>query len=202
MLIGLIGAKGSGKDTFAKPLVENDWVNLKMAGPLKEMMYTLLDIAGINSDDVDRMIEGDLKEVPSPVLQGKTPRYAMQTLGTEWRNLMGQNLWLDIWKNQVKSARMYGEDIVCTDIRFEHEAKAIRGMDGWLIRIVREGQSSSDTHSSESEMNSIVAHFTVNNRTIEETQALAKSILTTKGETEYAVLSRVLGRDHTDYFPR
>ena len=29
-------------------------------------------------------IEGALKEVPCELLGGKTPRYAMQTLGTEW----------------------------------------------------------------------------------------------------------------------
>lgn len=150
MLIGITGTKGSGKDTFAGVLVkEAGYAHFKMAGPLKNMLRSLYEEVGI---DPEPRIEGDLKEVPCNLLGGCTPRRAMQTLGTEWRDMIDRNLWTNIWLKQTENALSRGEPVVCTDIRFNHEVAALRSLGGRLIRIDRLKLEHQDTHLSETEM--------------------------------------------------
>ena len=90
MVIALTGLMNSGKSTVADYLVTHrDFVRLKFAQGLKEMMRAL----GLTDDE----IEGVRKEMPCERLNGRTPRYAMQTLGTEWgRTHMGQDFWVNL----------------------------------------------------------------------------------------------------------
>lgn len=143
MIIGFTGHKGSGKDTAAEALVGLGFVNMKMADPLKDMLRAL----GLS----EREIEGDLKEEPCAILCEKTPRYAMQTLGTEWRDMIGRDLWSRIWSTRAMSE----DNVVCTDIRFQHEAEAVRALGGRIIRVERPGLVLDLSHSSEREMLSI-----------------------------------------------
>lgn len=162
MLIGITGPKGAGKDTFAQPFVNFGAKNIKIADPLKEMLRTLYRMAGIDAATVEEKIEGRLKEEPCPVLRGKTPRYAMQTLGTEWRDMIGTDLWTRIWAHRVQQEITQGNDVVCTDIRFLHEAHHINHMDGLLVRI--EGNAdTADQHVSETEMSRIPVDRTFTN---------------------------------------
>lgn len=76
-VIALTGLAGSGKSTASKYLVEKHGYQLvKFAGPLKDMLRAI----GFGEDD----IEGNGKELSNSLLCDKTPRHAMQTLGTEW----------------------------------------------------------------------------------------------------------------------
>lgn len=161
MLIGITGEKGSGKDTFAQPLVNFGARNVKMADPLKDMLRTLYQAAGVDSVTIEEKIEGRLKEEPCPVLRGKTPRHAMQTLGTQWRNMIGEDLWTSIWVKRVRQLLAQGIDVVCTDIRFLHEAHHIEDMGGTLVRI--EGEPTGDPHVSETEMHRIKVNQTITN---------------------------------------
>ena len=47
------------------------------------MLRKLLACQGADAEMIRRMIDGDLKEAPTPLLEGRTPRHAMQTLGTD-----------------------------------------------------------------------------------------------------------------------
>lgn len=172
MLIGVTGEKGSGKDTFAKGL--EGFVNLKMADPLKNMLRVLLEMAGIDADTTERMIEGDLKEIPCDALCGKTPRFAMQTLGTEWRDMIGKELWSNIWLYRLK-----GGNIVCTDVRFLHEAAAVQDRGGIIVRVERPGLAGDgDTHVSETEMQGLIPDFVVvNSGSPEELQQAARGFI-------------------------
>lgn len=145
MIIGLTGYAGSGKSTAAKHLVEkHGFTQVKFAGPLKQMMRCL----GLG----DREIEGDLKEVPHPVLNYKTPRYAMQTLGTEWgRELIGQNLWVNVGVESTHQALGEGSQVVIDDCRFPNEAAAIKELGGVIIKINRPGVEPVNAHASESQ---------------------------------------------------
>jgi hypothetical protein len=136
MLIGLSGLAGSGKSEVAAVLMhEFGFVRVKFADPLKNMLRTMLRGAGHIDEDVERMIEGDLKEVEIPEL-GVTPRHLMITLGTEWgRDCVRKDLWIRLWK---AAAEMH-EHVIADDVRFPNEVDAIREAGGQLWRIERPG---------------------------------------------------------------
>lgn len=163
MLIAFTGQKRSGKDSAARLIMtlDDDYEHFLFAGPLKAMIRTLFIEAGYEDDDeIDSFINGDRKEEPLALFQGKSTRHAMQTLGTEWRNFFGPNLWSDIVSDRLASS----EYSVVTDMRFLHEEKFIDDRDGWKIRTRRFGQMKSlDPHPSEQEMESIKEHFTIYN---------------------------------------
>lgn len=143
MIIALTGYAGSGKSTAAKILVEQHGFTLvKFAGPLKAMMRCL----GLG----DREIEGDLKEHPHDVLCGKSPRHAMQTIGTEWgRNLIGSELWVNVAMEAAWKVLDQGGRVVIDDCRFLNEAAAIKQAGGTVIRINRPGVGPVNGHVSE-----------------------------------------------------
>lgn len=125
MLIGLCGPAGSGKSTAALHLVEHHgFTRVRFAGPLKAMMRAL----GCTEEEVD----GALKEAPCALLGGRTPRQAMQWLGTEWgRQMIAPDLWLRAWAAEANRYRL----VVCDDVRFPNEEAAIRSRGGIIVRI-------------------------------------------------------------------
>lgn len=71
-LIGICGAKGSGKSEVAKYLVSHyGYTKMRFAEPLKQMLATLLRYQGVSEDIIERMLDGDLKEVPAAELEGR-----------------------------------------------------------------------------------------------------------------------------------
>ena len=151
-IIGLTGRRGSGKDSAANALV--GYTNLKLAEPLKLMLRTLLAYQEVPEDRIYEMLEGSLKETRTLSFGGQSPRFAMQTLGTEWgRDLMGSSFWVDMLMNK---ARHY-EKVVVTDVRFPNEADAIERVGGLLVRIVRPG-AAQDVHSSEALIDNLPVH--------------------------------------------
>jgi hypothetical protein len=130
-LVGITGRAGSGKSAASQALVDSGWTRIKFAGPLKDMLRGL----GL----ADRHIEGDLKEVPCDLLCGQTPRHAMVTLGTEWgRDLIAQNLWINIATHRIATAMAAGQSVVVDDVRFDNEADMIRKLGGVVLGLERE----------------------------------------------------------------
>lgn len=129
-LIGFCGPAGAGKSAAAGRLVRHHgFTRVRFAGPLKRMMWAL----GLDG----RHTDGALKEIPCDLLGGRTPRFAMQTLGTEWgRDIIAQDVWLRAWASAVRVA---GEPVVVDDVRFANEAAAVRQAGGRLIRITGRG---------------------------------------------------------------
>lgn len=169
MLIAMTGQKRSGKDTVASFIMKDQALvsdvgmeSVSFAGTLKGMITLLLNNAGLTPDEIEYYMNGDGKEEPLNVLQGKSARYAMQTLGTEWRDYLGKNLWTDIVKAKIDSA---AGSIVITDMRFKHEAEYVEYQGGTKIRVLRFGQPDipEDAHPSEREMAAIVPDITVYN---------------------------------------
>lgn len=150
MLIAVTGAKGSGKDTFAKGLIDEGFYHTRFADPLKNMLRTLLQDCGLDPEDY---IEGPYKEAPLDVLGGKTPRHAMQTLGTEWRDLIDRKLWSRLWRAKAELLLSSGTPVVVTDCRFIHEAATVRELGGYIVRVERPTRrDDGDKHISETEM--------------------------------------------------
>lgn len=143
-VIGLTGLAGSGKSTVANHLVD-EWGGHRVpfAAPLKRMLRTFLEDQGAGLAVACRLTDGDLKEEPSDLLGGATPRRAMQTLGTEWGRGLSSSLWIDAWRRAVEDRAwkeaVDGETvlIVADDVRFPNEVEAIRSLGGMIIRVER-----------------------------------------------------------------
>jgi hypothetical protein len=142
MIIGFRGAAGAGKSTAAKYLIERyGFTTGKFSHGLKAMLRTFLRYRGVDDETIERMIEGDLKEVPSPHLNGATPRWAMQSLGNEWgRDCIHPMLWVDT-EMEVTAAV---PDLVFDDIRYPNEADAIRARGGVIVEIERDREDCTD----------------------------------------------------------
>src|SRR5690606_32540033 len=85
-IIGLAGPAGSGKSTVAAILrSRHAYCELPFAKRIKDALANLLEIAPF---ELERH-----KEEPLPWL-GVSPRYMMQTLGTEWgRTMIHPDIW-------------------------------------------------------------------------------------------------------------
>lgn len=132
-VVAFTGLAGSGKSTATRHLVERyGYTLVKFAGPLKDMMRAL----GFGEDD----IEGGCKELSNSLLCDKTPRHAMQTLGTEWgRKCIGEDFWINLWRDSADRIIQQGSRVVCDDCRFPNEAQAIRRLGGDIFKIEGRG---------------------------------------------------------------
>lgn len=158
-LIGMVGLRRSGKDTAAAALIKHGYAGVKFAGALKAMLHAYLHYIGISPEDSERMIEGELKETPTVAFKNRTPRYAMQTLGTEWgRDLIHKNLWVN---STLRRAAMFDKAVI-TDARFQNEVQAIHDAGGVIIRVTRPGVSA-DSHISEQETASLKHDYEITN---------------------------------------
>lgn len=131
VIVGFSGPIGCGKTTAATALEQIGFTRVRFAGPLKAMMAAL----GLGTREID----GDRKELSCALLGGKTPRFAMQTLGTEWgRETIHDNIWINAWCNGVNSLPD-GDPVVVDDVRFPNEAQAIHDLGGIVIGVSRFG---------------------------------------------------------------
>jgi len=149
-VIGLAGAAGSGKSTAAELLAGHGFTRLRFAAPMKAALAGLLANFGVSRDRIGRMIEGDLKEVPAPELAHRTPRHAMQTLGTDWgRDQMDPDLWAGPMAQRGAEIAAAGGRVVFEDVRFSNEAAAIRALGGLVVKIEGRGAELASGHASE-----------------------------------------------------
>ncbi|MBX5010921.1 deoxynucleotide monophosphate kinase [Rhizobium lentis] len=132
-VVAFTGLAGSGKSTATKYLVDRlGYTLVKFAGPLKDMMRAI----GLGEDD----IEGSDKELSNSLLCDKSPRHAMQTLGTEWgRKCIGEDFWIRLWRRQVEEVFAEAGNVVVDDCRFPNEAQAIRRLGGDIYKIEGRG---------------------------------------------------------------
>jgi hypothetical protein len=167
-------AMGSGKSEVAKVLVNEFGAKLiKFAGPLKDMTRVLLLHMGVTPSDVERCLEGDLKELPVPGWKRQeaigngppeiTPRRIMQTLGTEWRNLIDLNLWTRIAQENISEQLAKGHHVVVDDMRFPHELDVIRALGGKFVRVLRPTARVTSKHGSEGLLDNRVSDHTIYN---------------------------------------
>lgn len=166
LLIAFNGGYGSGKSTACNLLRDRHLSRLalvKFAQPLydiQEFAYRRIAAAYPRKADFAK------------------DRKLLQWLGTEWGRGLREDLWVKLWQSEVNYTRANPEcDIILNDdIRFDNEARAVREMGGFIIRIERDhaaahalGGTGIVNHASE---NGLPAHFidrvVTNNGTIEE----------------------------------
>lgn len=139
-VIGLAGRARVGKDTAASFLLAAiGGYRYSFADPMRGMLLQL----GIDMNDpywIER------KEDIIPAL-GRSPRYLMQTLGTEWgRNLVHPQLWLLLAQQRLLQN---GPGMIVTDVRFENEADWVRSQGGRVVHILRDDATKVEEHASE-----------------------------------------------------
>lgn len=136
LLIGLVGATGCGKTIVANRLVDgHGFIRAHMGQPIKDMLSAL----GLTSEELTGPPEVRLR--PSNLLGGKSPRRAMETLGTDWgRRMMSPEIWSNAVEMRIR--RIWNERpmaVVIDDLRFPSDWAVVHRLGGILIRIVRPG---------------------------------------------------------------
>ena len=156
IVIGFTGVARCGKDTAAQYLVERyNFRIVRFAGALKDMARAV----GLT----ENQIEGDEKEQPCELLGWKSPRFFLQTLGTEFgRDLICADLWTRIWKHRVSEVPN-DVGVVAPDVRFSNEGMAIADLCGKVVRISanRPGVGIAGQHVSE--LQTVPANITIDN---------------------------------------
>lgn len=138
MVIGIIGRIGAGKTTIAKYLeVYYGFKTYSFSTVLKKTVSDLFMIPLDSLYDVDKKSE----VIP---LWGKSPREILQLFGTEcMRNYFGQDFWVKQIReslNQSGALQKGGggpRNIVFDDVRFPEEVEMVRGLEGFIIKVVR-----------------------------------------------------------------
>jgi hypothetical protein len=169
MILGIRGKAGHGKDTTADYLIENyDIQKYNFADPMKRGAAELF---GIPLED----FYDDKKKLKVNEFWGVSPVHILLSLGTEWGQFgfkadlrgydnapawkWGRTIWIKRFEKAKLNGEIEGENFIFPDIRFRHEAIAIKEMGGKLVQVVRptlinEGNDQRKHHSSETEMDS------------------------------------------------
>lgn len=139
MIIGLVGFAGSGKGTVADVLVDkHEFTKLSFADGVKDCVSTIFGWPR-------HLLEGDTE--PSRAFREKrddfwsaklgievTPRWALQTMGTE----AGRNVFHnDIWIYSLERRLSEHQNVVIADVRFPNEIDFIKKSGGFVVRLVR-----------------------------------------------------------------
>ena len=140
LIIGLSGRRGVGKSRVADRLVERH--GFRRIHPFdggKAACVGYFKHIGISEEDAARMVNGDLKDKPCPLLpDNQTPRYYMEQfghfmgvkMGPAWT--IGQEIRMALERDP--DARLIAESIV-------YEVDVIRNMGGVIVEITREGSN-------------------------------------------------------------
>lgn len=162
-IIGLVGAKETGKSTVAEILKED--FGFTVLEPGRQVMDLLLDInpSMVYFDGwewTDDRVEDvyhrkgylGFKEIPEG-------RRLLQELGTRIRH-RDPEFWVRQQRRVIESAP---GSVVHTSVRFPNEAKLIQDVAGQLWKVERRDAPSDDQHESELAWREIVSHRTIMN---------------------------------------
>jgi len=164
MIIGLTGQARAGKDTIAEYLVKNHgFVRIGLADPMKRFCQHLFDwndeqVWGNKKEEGDpryKRLDRNDDDIPLGMVP-LSPRFALQTLGTEWGRLCCEDIWtiygLRVAKELLAGYATYTAKnglvitekdvgicpgVVFSDLRFENEFDLVREAGGLLCRVKR-----------------------------------------------------------------
>jgi len=149
-LIGFAGPKGVGKTTAAHLLLEYGFHLASFTEPFKAMLRAMLRVSAFDHDLIERMVDGDLKDNPADVLYGKTPRFALQSLGTDWgRGMIAPEIWIGTTMSAVGIDLSLDRRVVIEGVRTAAEAAAMRTHGGEVWRIHRPDVAYDPDHATE-----------------------------------------------------
>jgi hypothetical protein len=171
ILLGFTGKMRSGKTTACDYITDNypnfvrvgftEALNAEIKqnfGPLlDEMLEVYFHQADMASDGTKYNITLDW------LFQNKPPliRKLQQCYGTEVRRNDDPDYWVKLWKKTVEAHLTEGRSVLCDNVRFLNEEKAVNELGGTVIRIQRSDITDTGTHQSEIEMNQINPSYTI-----------------------------------------
>ena len=183
MIIGLLGKKGSGKDTIAKYFIEEyGFVRYAFGDKVKEVVKVLFDFT-------DQQLFTWMKE-KKDLDWNITPRKAFQVVGTDFAQyFLPENMpelkevlpnptgfWVKhfmVWyQRQIRNNPNI--KLVISDVRFMHEVEAIKKLGGYIWKVERNDSiyGVNDFHISESGIedidNNLIDTVISNNSTIDK----------------------------------
>lgn len=136
-IVALVGHAGSGKDTVAQMMPAQ---RIAFADTLKHICKQVFDFS------VDQLWgPSEHRNAPDARYtredgQPLTPRFALQTLGTEWGRRCHPDIWAIAGIRQASIVCDYeGKNVVITDCRFVNEARIVKQYGGEVWRVVRPG---------------------------------------------------------------
>lgn len=188
LLVGLIGRKRSGKDSFARVLVEeHGYARIAFADPLREAALALDPLVGRPalpgalapghdvrlSEVIDALGWEAAKDIAPEV------RRILQRLGSEAIRSLDPTFWIRAAMREVEFSQSAGTPVVITDVRYRNEADEIRARGGVLLRIARPTDSLTDLaapeHVSETDLDDYPDDSLVlNDGTLEDLQGMAR----------------------------
>jgi hypothetical protein len=161
MIIGISGHARHGKDTIADIIVKHyGFKKHALADVMKEACRVIFGWT-------DAHLYGDLKDIIDQ-RYGISPRHALQTLGTQWGQFelskydsfaetTGRKLWVNSLLSRVSN------DTVISDVRFPHEAEAIKEKGGIIIMVRRTCYPWDHSHESELAVEDIKPDYVIRN---------------------------------------
>lgn len=141
-LIGLGGKLRSGKDVIADHLVaEHGFVKIGMSDALHEALLAIdpiLDTThGLEVHYSDAIGAFGYVETKARFPEA---RRLLQNLGTEvGRNMIGENVWVNIMARKIDDHRGAGHPVAVTGIRFPNEVSMIEELGGLAVWVERPG---------------------------------------------------------------
>ena len=156
MIIGIAGYARAGKNEVAK-IIEKELglERVAFADKLRDFLYELNPPVIPNPQGafapeyavttlrevIDRYGWEDYKDSPYSICI----RELIQRCGTEaGQKVLGQSIWVDL--------TLTNDNLVVQDVRFLHEARAIRDRGGEIFRVERPGTTRANDHRSETEL--------------------------------------------------
>lgn len=170
-IVGLIGRKRAGKDSFAGRLVaEHGYTRLAFADNVRQAALDLDPIIHWSEREGSIRLSQAVSELGWEAAKDiPEVRRTLQRFGSETVRKLDPDFWVRPVMEEARRLSYQGVPVVITDVRFFNEAADILGeLGGLLIRIVRPGSSTDDVHASEVELDNQRTHrIVVNDRGIE-----------------------------------
>lgn len=193
-LVALLGKAGAGKNTAADYLSKLfNTKQIALADPLKRICKEVFDFSDQQLYGPSEYRNAPDKRYPRdvrcpkctnygffsdgtqcPTCLGKgtvtehlSPRWALQTLGSEWGRSCYKDIWIDYGIRSAAHAwDVERRPVIITDARFKNEAQKIHDAGGEVWKIIRPGagaQGGVANHPSEVEQDSIAPDLTIDN---------------------------------------
>jgi hypothetical protein len=88
-----------------------------------------------------------------------TYRKLLQTLGTEWGRKCNPNVWINYALKRANAALDTADFVVISDGRFRNEVLAVKKIGGYVMEVIKPNETSTATHASETEQDSIPKYW-------------------------------------------